>query len=357
MALESATYIPQLVPANPPTTDPLAQAGNHIQLIKQVLQNQFPNVGTVAVTATGAQLNNAASAFSTGTIVAIQPNGTVASAELDLLGLMNAGGTIVAGRVELINTATAAQAGALAIKMTNSLDASPVTALTLTSDGSLVATASLNAPSVRQAGNPLVPSGMIMLWSGSQASIPAGWVICDGTLGTPDLRDRFIVGAGNTYAVSATGGATSFTATSSTNGSHSHTGLTGSAGSHNHGGSSGAYSLQVADLAAHSHAPQVTDPGHVHAPGVGAGAFVTVGTGGTLASGGSFGITTTPATSSAFTGISVTESTVGSGAAHSHSISTQADHQHSISADGNHSHTISAATLPPYYSLCYVMKT
>jgi hypothetical protein len=49
-------------------------------------------------------------------------------------------------------------------------------------------------------------SGMILLWSGSVASIPSGWVLCNGSSGTPDLRDRFIVGAGSTYAVNATGG-------------------------------------------------------------------------------------------------------------------------------------------------------
>jgi hypothetical protein len=48
--------------------------------------------------------------------------------------------------------------------------------------------------------------GIIVMWSGSIGSIPAGWALCDGTNGTPDLRDRFIVGAGNTYAVGATGG-------------------------------------------------------------------------------------------------------------------------------------------------------
>lgn len=49
-------------------------------------------------------------------------------------------------------------------------------------------------------------SGMIMMWSGSTGSIPSGWLLCDGTSGTPDLRNRFIVGAGSTYAVNATGG-------------------------------------------------------------------------------------------------------------------------------------------------------
>ena len=53
---------------------------------------------------------------------------------------------------------------------------------------------------------PAVPSGGIILWSGSTGSVPSGWYLCDGTNGTPDLRNSFIVGAGNTYAVGATGG-------------------------------------------------------------------------------------------------------------------------------------------------------
>jgi len=51
--------------------------------------------------------------------------------------------------------------------------------------------------------------GIIVEWSGSVATIPAGWHLCDGTEGTPDLRDKFIVGAGSTYAPGATGGANS----------------------------------------------------------------------------------------------------------------------------------------------------
>ena len=49
-------------------------------------------------------------------------------------------------------------------------------------------------------------SGMIMLWSGSTSSVPSGWALCNGSNGTPDLRNRFVVGAGCTYAVNATGG-------------------------------------------------------------------------------------------------------------------------------------------------------
>jgi hypothetical protein len=51
-----------------------------------------------------------------------------------------------------------------------------------------------------------VPSGCIVIWSGSSASIPSGWYLCNGSNSTPDLRDRFVVGAGSTYAVGNTGG-------------------------------------------------------------------------------------------------------------------------------------------------------
>lgn len=52
----------------------------------------------------------------------------------------------------------------------------------------------------------MLPTGIIVLWYGSIASIPDGWILCDGAGGSPDLRDKFIVGAGSTYAVDATGG-------------------------------------------------------------------------------------------------------------------------------------------------------
>ncbi len=49
-------------------------------------------------------------------------------------------------------------------------------------------------------------TGMIIAWSGASNAIPTGFVICDGNNNTPDLRDKFIIGAGNNYAVDATGG-------------------------------------------------------------------------------------------------------------------------------------------------------
>ena len=62
-------------------------------------------------------------------------------------------------------------------------------------------------------------SGMILLWSGSTGSIPSGFVLCNGSNSTPDLRDRFVVGAGNSYSVGATGGSNTGTDTVNISGS------------------------------------------------------------------------------------------------------------------------------------------
>ena len=72
-------------------------------------------------------------------------------------------------------------------------------------------------------------TGMIMLWSGSTSSVPNGWRLCDGNGGTPDLRNRFVVGAGSSYAVDATGGSANAVLVS-----HNHTGSTNTTGNHSH---------------------------------------------------------------------------------------------------------------------------
>ena len=79
---------------------------------------------------------------------------------------------------------------------------------------------------------PGVPSGAIILWSGASDAIPSGYALCDGNNSTPDLRNRFIVGAGSGYTVDQTGGSADATLVS-----HTHNLL------YNHGsfgGSSGA---------------------------------------------------------------------------------------------------------------------
>ena len=86
-----------------------------------------------------------------------------------------------------------------------------------------------------------IPSGVIVIWSGSSASIPSGWYLCNGSNSTPDLRDRFVVGATSTYAVGATGGSkdaivVSHTHTATDSG-HQHTESIGSVNSFGTGSS------------------------------------------------------------------------------------------------------------------------
>lgn len=139
---------------------------------------------------------------------------------------------------------------------------------------------------------PSIPTGLISMWSGSIASIPSGWNICDGTNGTPDLRNRFIVGAGSTYSVAQTGGSAN------------------------------------AIVVSHTHTASVTDPGHTHTYG-GRNPNVNVAYAGV---GGDpyFATTQNLTTASNTTGISVGISTEGSSGTN--------------------------ANLPPYYALAYIMK-
>ena len=132
-----------------------------------------------------------------------------------------------------------------------------------------------------------IPAGGIFLWSGSIGSIPAGYVLCNGSNSTPDLRDRFIVGAGSTYAVNATGGS--------------------------------------ADAVVVSHSHAVTDPGHVHG-----GIYTKVGSQDQAGSNiYSLMAGSSSNTNSAVTGVSI----------------------NSAGVSGTN------ANLPPYYALCYIMKT
>jgi len=165
-----------------------------------------------------------------------------------------------------------------------------------------------------------LPSGVIVMWSGSVASIPGGWLLCNGSSGTPDLRDRFIVGAGSTYAVAATGGSANATLVS-----------------HNHTASSSS-SFTGSALGTHSHS--ISDPGHTHSQG----AYGSIGSGipGTTVIYGSG-----TAITSATTGITGTAAASAGTPAGSVSTST------SISTEGS---SATNANLPPYYALAYIMK-
>ena len=71
--------------------------------------------------------------------------------------------------------------------------------------------------SLQTAADSGIPSGVIVMWSGTYNNIPSGWHLCDGTSGTPDLRNRFIYGvntsygAGNDGDLNTTGGASTHT--------------------------------------------------------------------------------------------------------------------------------------------------
>ena len=119
-------------------------------------------------------------------------------------------------------------------------------------------------------------TGMIILWSGSVGSIPSGWALCNGTNGTPQLTNRFIVGAGSTYSPNNTGGsanatlpAHTHTASSSSNNAHSHvySKAGGSVGAGGGGGLfpptalSGVSDANTNTVAAHNHTITVNSSG------------------------------------------------------------------------------------------------
>jgi hypothetical protein len=169
----------------------------------------------------------------------------------------------------------------------------------------------------------LVPSGCILMWSGSVASIPANWALCNGLNGTPNLQDRFIVGAGYSYGVGAQGG--SNVAGTTAAGGHSHT--TDVQGTHSHGGSTGQHALTVDEI-----------PAHAHGMGNVGLTFAHNGQGFYDQGGGAYG-TTLP---------------TGGNAPHSHPIYNDGAHGHNISYVGDHAHSID--TRSPYYALCFIMK-
>ncbi|MDO8588663.1 MAG: hypothetical protein Q7T82_16670 [Armatimonadota bacterium] len=78
-----------------------------------------------------------------------------------------------------------------------------------------------SVPYAQVAGNG-IPVGGIIIWSGAANQIPQGWALCDGTNGTPNLRDKFIVGAGSEYAVGDEGGLKEVTLTVGQMPSHVH---------------------------------------------------------------------------------------------------------------------------------------
>lgn len=146
-----------------------------------------------------------------------------------------------------------------------------------------------------------VPSGAIIMWSGSIASIPSGWALCNGANGTPDLRNRFVIGSSSDVSGVSN---TNVTGANTKSGgskdaiivSHTHSGSTNSAGAHTHTQSAGQY--------------------------VGTSNFGNSGN-----------------------GVSMTTINTSSSGAHTHTLSIG-----STGSSGTN------ANLPPYYALAFIMK-
>lgn len=177
----------------------------------------------------------------------------------------------------------------------------------------------------------LCPIGGIIEYSGSAATLSANypnWRVCDGTNGTPDLRNKFIMGS-DIASIGQTGGASTVTPITSIAGSHSHGGATAAAGTHSHGGATLGHSLTEAEMAPHAH-----------------GVYIGSSTGSATGLLGANNVGTRydivqPA---------------GSGAAHTHPLAPDGSHAHSVGADGNHAHTVSVSVLPPYYKLAKIIR-
>jgi microcystin-dependent protein len=243
-----------------------------------------------------------------------------------------------------------------------------------------------------------VPSGIIGIWSGSVASIPSGWVICNGSNGTPDLRNFFVVGAGDTYAVGATGGSNTVTLAETNLPGHTHSvsGTTASDGAHTHNVSgntsnTGAHTHNVSgntsNTGAHTHTGSTSNTGaHTHTgknmvpsgqPDDNTAATNPYVPGGNAhATRNPISYPTVPSHYNVSSGAHSHNFTTGPAGNHSHTLSGTADsagaHSHTLSgtADsaGAHTHTFSATTgstgsgtahenRPPYYALAYIMKT
>ncbi|MDV2988580.1 MAG: hypothetical protein P3T54_00240 [Dehalogenimonas sp.] len=171
-----------------------------------------------------------------------------------------------------------------------------------------------------------VPAGLILMWAGTLANIPSGYVLCDGNNSTPNLLARFVQGV----ATAATNPGATGGATSKTTAGHTHTqGATGSNGSHSH-------SVSTDSAGSHSH----TVDSHYHSISstvVENGSSYSVGAHGTTG-------TASPGTNSA--------------GSHNHGGDTDTDGSHTHTNPTTASNTDSITDIRPlYYEIAFVMKT
>lgn len=195
-----------------------------------------------------------------------------------------------------------------------------------------------------------VPPGCILIWHGLLTDIGvgalAGWSLCDGSNGTPDLRDKFVIGAGNKAPGTLNSGSS---ATTNTAGSHTHV-ING-------------YALTVDEIPIHSHTATIT--GVTNSTGAHTHDLNTrLNDGAAPAS--HQGVASGNASNTLLTGNAL--NVAQSDGAHTHSVTVVGStdnngrgfaHTHTEGAAGSHSHTMTPAELreaTPYMALAYIMK-
>jgi hypothetical protein len=210
-----------------------------------------------------------------------------------------------------------------------------------------------------------IPSGVIVMWSGSIAIIPSGWALCNGSNGTPDLRDRFIVGARqDDSGVAKTNVTGSLTQTGGV-ATHSHGVGTYDSSAVSAGTPSGTVSQPTFTGTAftavinHTHPANISDPGHQHNEG-----FRNTGTAGAVGVQGSStanNANIANGIASNTTGITATTSNPTGGVASITPAGTVSQPTFTGDAMATHDHTLSGSSetvsnLSPYYALAFIMK-
>ena len=157
-------------------------------------------VGTVSTNSVSASGNiDGGNIRTTGSVSAL---GNITGGNIRTTGSVSALGNITGGNI--VTAGTVSLSGNLSASGNTILSGNATT--TTAANGTSTTQIATTAFVVNAITNSAIPAGVILLWSGSIINIPAGWALCNGASGTPDLRNRFIVGAGSTYAVNAVGG-------------------------------------------------------------------------------------------------------------------------------------------------------
>ena len=181
------------------------------------------------------------------------------------------------------------------------------------------------------------------MWSGAANAIPTGWVLCNGANGTPDLRDRFVVGAGSGYSVDNTGGSANATLVSHSHTVNNHTHSFSGSSSHSHTVNNHThYTVQSGSRATGTHPAQawtLTSSNYIVEEAT-SGGYTQYDLKGNAQVEANVGKTSNASPGTNSQTVSISGTTGGS-------------------APGTNSQGSSAtnANLPPYYALCYIMKT